>query len=228
MAAAAACLPHTELEHFREFALVCDSRRGLEQLLPADAHEIADGRLGISVTEATTGANVVLQSFPTRQALLEAVWASCHIPPSCHPFDIFSLSAPPRPLRCRATFDSSEGKTLAGLEGSYIDGGLSANCPELPGYEGRTLRVSVLAGPSAPDLIAQRDSERLGAVRLPGSVYMAGLKVHLGFANLRAGFAAMGAPKEAMRRYHEMGQADCDGFFGGAVQGGVPPPPPPR
>ena len=162
------------------------------------------------MTESSTGRNVVIRSFPTRQALLDAVWASCHIPKTFHPFDIFSLSEQARPI----TFDSAEGLVLTGHPGStYIDGGLSANCPELPDFETSTLRVSVLAGPAAPDLIAQRDHERLGWVRLPGSVYMAGLRVHLGFANVRAAMAAMGAAPQAMRRYHELGRRDCDNFF---------------
>lgn len=54
---------------------------------------------------------------------------------------------------------------------TYCDGGLSANIPYVPGHE--NLRVSVLAGPPEKNLIARGE----GGLRLPGSVYMSGLKV---------------------------------------------------
>ena len=40
VAAAAACIPDSDFNQFTEFAVACDSRRGLEELLPVDAHQV--------------------------------------------------------------------------------------------------------------------------------------------------------------------------------------------
>jgi len=200
-----------DLEGFvTKYALNGASRQGLEDMLPADAHKQAASRLAVSVTESTTGANVLISDFPSRDALLKAVWASCHLPTSFHPLEFFTLRKPPSPPRSRVTYHASEGMPLEdfpGLDLTYLDGGLSANIPVIPGLE--NLRVSVLGGPKEKMLICRQDT----TTRLPGSVYMSGLKVYLSIGNLHAGMAALGGKRSTLEHYCDQGMADCDAFL---------------
>ena len=74
----------------------------------------------------------------------------------------------------------------------------------------RTLRVSVLACPKGSLLIANSHSSR---IRLPGWIYMSGLRVLLSASNLRARLAAIAGEPGALRHYYERGQRDCDSFL---------------
>ena len=209
-ACAAACI--SDIERFAtEFALKGESHKGLEAMLPAAdteiAHLTADGRVGISVTRCLTGENVLVREFRSKDALLRAVHASCLIPRSFHPLEFFSLTQT-QPNLSRSRFQDNEGVALAGLDGAYVDGGLSCNIPEVPAH--RTLRVSVLASPKESLLIANNHSSR---IRLPGWIYMSGLRVLLSASNLRAGLAAIAGAPGALRHYYERGQRDCDSFL---------------
>ena len=208
-AVAAVCI--ADVDHFAtEFALKGESRRGLEQMLPADSDVVrltTGGRLGIAVTKCQTGESVLIRGFGSRESLLRAVQASCLIPPSFHPLEFFSFSEP-RETACRSRFDDSEGVRLEGLEGAFVDGGLSANIPLVPGHD--TLRVSVLACPGERGLIANNHSSSL---RLPGWVYMSGLRVRLSLSNLRAGLAAVAATRGELGHFYERGCADAEAFL---------------
>ena len=144
---------------------------------------------------------MLLRDFPSREALLQSIWASCHIPASFHPLEFFTLTKP-KELKSRVLYPFEEGMELDFLDSSWVDGGLSANIPYVPDHH--NLRVSVLAGPPSASLITRGE----GGLRLPGYVYMSGLKVYLSLTNLHAGAAAMGASEAAMTYYYDLGIRD--------------------
>ena len=54
------------------------SRSGVESILPANAHELAHGRLHVSITNTRTGQNCLVSSFPCREDLVKVKAATAH------------------------------------------------------------------------------------------------------------------------------------------------------
>lgn len=54
------------------------SRSGVESILPANAHELAHGRLHVSITNSRTGQNCLASSFPSREDLVQVKAAVSH------------------------------------------------------------------------------------------------------------------------------------------------------
>ena len=194
---------------------------GLAHFLADDAHRTAANNLAISVTDCGTGANRLLRSFSSTPRMLEAVAASCHIPPSFHPLDFLSADPrvyPPEEGRyCEWTAQGGASRMEDCGEGNFVDGGLSANIPLVPGCQ--TARVSVLSTPDARVLAPLDTGGAQGAlgqlpvpfsVRLPGTLNMSGLGVYLSLSNLRrVAVAGAGAPPAVLRRLFTEGQRDC-------------------
>ncbi|XP_026168052.1 patatin-like phospholipase domain-containing protein 2 [Mastacembelus armatus] len=104
------------------FNLVKIVRSMLQRTLPADCHERASGRLGISLTRVTDGENVLVSHFNNKEELVQACVCSAYIPVYCG-------FIPP---------------TLQGVR--YVDGGISDNLPQ---YELKnTITVSPFSGES--------------------------------------------------------------------------------
>ncbi|XP_026220737.1 patatin-like phospholipase domain-containing protein 2 [Anabas testudineus] len=104
------------------FNLVKIVRHMLRGTLPADCHELASGRLGISLTRVTDGENVLVSHFNSKEELVQACVCSAYIPVYC------GLIPP----------------TLQGVR--YVDGGISDNLPQ---YELKnTITVSPFSGES--------------------------------------------------------------------------------
>ena len=182
-------------------------------MLPANAHILATDKLAVSVTECITGQNVLIKEFQNREALLEAIWASCHIPESFHPFDFFSWRKPPS-SKSRTSYPEQDGVTFVehpSLSGAYCDGGISANIPDVPGHD--VLRVSVLHGPREPGLICRQENVWHTRVRPPGSVWMSGVRVYLSLSNLRAGVHAVGGNRPTLHDYFDSGCKDGEEFL---------------
>ncbi|XP_063145384.1 patatin-like phospholipase domain-containing protein 2 [Candoia aspera] len=111
------------------FNLVKIIRACLYKTLPGNAHELASGRLGISLTRVSDGENVILSEFNSKEELVQACVCSTFIPVYC------GLIPP----------------SLQGVR--YVDGGISDN---LPRYELKnTITVSPFSGESD---ICPRDS----------------------------------------------------------------------
>lgn len=101
----------------------------LSKTVPENGHEVAAGRLGISLTRVSDGENVILSDFHSKEELIQACVCSTFIPVYC------GLIPP----------------TLRGVR--YVDGGISDN---LPRYELKnTITVSPFSGESD---ICPRDS----------------------------------------------------------------------
>ncbi|XP_078076588.1 patatin-like phospholipase domain-containing protein 2 [Mustelus asterias] len=97
-------------------------RSRLYKGLPDNAHELATGRLGISLTRVSDGENVLVTVFNNKEELIQACICSTFIPVYC------GLIPP----------------TLQGVR--YVDGGITDNLPQ---YELKnTITVSPFAGES--------------------------------------------------------------------------------
>uniref|UniRef100_A0A674HDL0 triacylglycerol lipase n=1 Tax=Taeniopygia guttata TaxID=59729 RepID=A0A674HDL0_TAEGU len=111
------------------FNLVKTIRMSLSKVVPENGHEVAAGRLGISLTRVSDGENVILSDFNSKEELIQACICSTFIPVYC------GLIPP----------------TLRGVR--YVDGGISDNLPQ---YELKnTITVSPFSGESD---ICPRDS----------------------------------------------------------------------
>uniref|UniRef100_A0A8C8TH64 Patatin-like phospholipase domain-containing protein 2 n=1 Tax=Peromyscus maniculatus bairdii TaxID=230844 RepID=A0A8C8TH64_PERMB len=120
------------------FNLVKTIRGCLLKTLPADCHERASGRLGISLTRVSDGENVIISQFNSKDELIQANVCSTFIPVYC------GLIPP----------------TLQGVR--YVDGGISDN---LPLYELKnTITVSPFSGES--DICPQDSSTNIHELRV--------------------------------------------------------------
>ncbi|KAF5919840.1 hypothetical protein HPG69_010774 [Diceros bicornis minor] len=120
------------------FNLVKIIRGCLLRILPAESHERANGRLGISLTRVSDGENVIISHFNSRDELVQANVCSTFIPVYC------GLIPP----------------SLQGIR--YVDGGISDN---LPLYELKnTITVSPFSGES--DICPQDSSTNIHELRV--------------------------------------------------------------
>lgn len=106
--------------------------QGLQKFLPANAHEMVNGKLHISLTRVYDGKNVIVSQFNSREDLLQALLCACFIP-------VFSGMLPPR---------------FHGVR--YMDGAYSDNLPTL---DANTVTVSPFCGES--DICPRDNSAQL-------------------------------------------------------------------
>ncbi|KAL9955305.1 hypothetical protein ACROYT_G036611 [Oculina patagonica] len=105
------------------FNVVRTLRRSFERILPDNAHELASGRLHLSLTRVSDLKNVIVSEFHSKEDLVEALIASSYVP--------FYSGILPAKFR---------GKY-------YVDGGISDNLPQ-HFKEGETITVSPFSGES--------------------------------------------------------------------------------
>ncbi|XP_070258825.1 patatin-like phospholipase domain-containing protein 4 isoform X3 [Myotis yumanensis] len=55
-------------------------RRGMESILPPNAHQLAHSRLHVSITSTRTGKNALVSSFSSREDLIQVLLASSFLP----------------------------------------------------------------------------------------------------------------------------------------------------
>ncbi|XP_041071924.1 patatin-like phospholipase domain containing 3 [Carcharodon carcharias] len=104
------------------FNLVKIIRNGLFRNLPENAHQLATGRLCISLTRVPDGENVLVSEFNSKEELIQALICSAFVP-------IYCGLIPP---------------SFRGVR--YVDGGISNNLPQ---YELKnTITVSPFSGES--------------------------------------------------------------------------------
>ncbi|XP_060694750.1 patatin-like phospholipase domain-containing protein 2 [Hemiscyllium ocellatum] len=120
------------------FNLIKIIRSRLYKGLPDNAHELATGRLGISLTRVSDGENVLVTVFNNKEELVQACICSMFIPVYC------GLIPP----------------TLQGVR--YVDGGITDNLPQ---YELKnTITVSPFAGES--DICPHDGSNNMHELRI--------------------------------------------------------------
>ncbi|XDB67166.1 hypothetical protein ABFV05_020782 [Capra hircus] len=95
-------------------------RSGVESLLPANAHELAHGRLHVSITNSRTGRNCLASSFPSREDLIQVLLASSFLP----------IYAGLKPVEYKGQ--------------KWVDGSFTNSLPILP--VGRTVTISPFSG----------------------------------------------------------------------------------
>ncbi|XP_040122301.1 patatin-like phospholipase domain-containing protein 4 isoform X1 [Oryx dammah] len=95
-------------------------RSGVESILPASAHELAHGRLHVSITNSRTGRNCLASSFPSREDLVQVLLASSFLP----------IYAGLKPVEYKGQ--------------KWVDGGFTNSLPILP--VGRTVTISPFSG----------------------------------------------------------------------------------
>ncbi|KAL4225553.1 Patatin-like phospholipase domain-containing protein 2 [Mactra antiquata] len=96
-------------------------RDALREVLPDNAHEIASGRLFISLTRVSDRQSVIVSEYSSKEELIQALMCSAHVP-------LYSGLVPP---------------VFRGVR--YVDGGLSDNIPIL---NDQTISISPFAGES--------------------------------------------------------------------------------
>ncbi|XP_041052926.1 patatin-like phospholipase domain-containing protein 2 isoform X2 [Carcharodon carcharias] len=120
------------------FNLIKIIRSRLYKGIPDNAHELATGRLGISLTRVSDGENVLVTVFNNKEELIQACICSMFIPVYC------GLIPP----------------TLQGVR--YVDGGITDNLPQ---YELKnTITVSPFAGES--DICPRDCSSNMHEIRI--------------------------------------------------------------
>ncbi|XP_008834941.1 patatin-like phospholipase domain-containing protein 4 isoform X2 [Nannospalax galili] len=95
-------------------------RSGMESILPSNAHELAQNRLYVSITNTQTRENYLVSTFSSREDLIKVLLASSFIPGY----------AGLKPVEYKGQ--------------KWVDGGLTNSLPVLP--EGRTVTISPFSG----------------------------------------------------------------------------------
>ncbi|XP_067906966.1 patatin-like phospholipase domain containing 3 [Heterodontus francisci] len=120
------------------FNLVKIMRNGLFKNLPENAHQLATGRLCISLTRVPDGENVLVSEFNSKEELIQALICSAFVP-------IYCGLIPP---------------SFRGVR--YVDGGISNNLPQ---YELKnTITVSPFSGES--DICPRDNSSNFHELRV--------------------------------------------------------------
>ncbi|XP_068134281.1 patatin-like phospholipase domain-containing protein 2 isoform X2 [Hyperolius riggenbachi] len=120
------------------FNLVKILKDGLNRNFPENAHELASGKLCISLTRVSDGENVLVSDFSSKEELVQALVCSAFVP-------IYCGIIPP---------------TFRGVR--YVDGGISNNLPE---YELKnTITVSPFSGES--DICPRDNSTNFHELRI--------------------------------------------------------------
>ncbi|XP_063098795.1 patatin-like phospholipase domain-containing protein 4 isoform X2 [Cavia porcellus] len=95
-------------------------RSGMESILPTNAHELAQNRLHVSITNTKTRQNYLVSDFSSREDLIKVLLASSFVP----------IYAGLRPVEYQGQ--------------KWVDGGLTNSLPILP--VGRTVTISPFCG----------------------------------------------------------------------------------
>ncbi|KAG7371830.1 patatin-like phospholipase [Nitzschia inconspicua] len=180
------------------------------KLLVICTTKCSDGKMHLfSFDDATTSLSVTSTTTSDRRnnQILRAVQASCAIPKSFHPFDMFS--------RQDLSYADEEGVEIDGT--FHVDGGIAAPVPPTPmdqnsGCQGR-IQVSPISGPSSPLSIRPKDSS---LPLLPFTVTTTRcqpFQIRPSVQNVRAMIVSMGlASPEVLRDWHNRGIHDASEF----------------
>lgn len=95
-------------------------RSGIESILPPNAHELANNRLHVSISNIKTRENCLVSSFSSREDLIKVLLASSFLP----------IYAGLKPVEYKGQ--------------KWMDGGLTNSLPILP--EGQTVTISPFSG----------------------------------------------------------------------------------
>ncbi|KAK0061106.1 protein starmaker-like isoform X1 [Biomphalaria pfeifferi] len=157
----------------------------LDDLLPENAHVIAQGKLYISLTNAQTKKNELISDYKSRDELIDALIASCYIP----------------------VYAGMKAPTIGGKK--YIDGGLTDNMPRFE--SGRTITVSPFDGKSdIGPKTGQELEKKAHFINFQNQDY----QVEVNMNNFKKGKDAFFPPKShILQEYFEKGRFDASRFL---------------
>jgi predicted acylesterase/phospholipase RssA len=140
--------------------------------------------------------------------LFRAIHASCMIPKSFHPFDVFSRETPSYP----------DGIEIDGV--LFCDGGISSPAPSTPMDDDvNCVRNIVISPISGPESIRTRrgsirPNDRSFALPFAFTSRCGSFQVNASLQNLRAAFGSIGAATpETLRDWHDRGVTDAEMFL---------------
>lgn len=165
------------------FQLTKQVAKLLDKVLPPDAHELARGRLHVSLTRAKTHKNEVITDFDTREELIEALVASCHIP----------------------VYSGRKTPTLRGEH--YCDGGLTDNLVRFS--DGRTITVSPFSGKQD---IGPHDALAKGTKGNYFNLHNQDIQLNFNNIR-RFGHAFFPPRRDVLQQYFELGHKDASRFL---------------
>ncbi|PVD19150.1 hypothetical protein C0Q70_21714 [Pomacea canaliculata] len=157
--------------------------RLLDSILPVNAHELARGKLHVSLTHGKTRQNKLFSDFQSREELIEALVASCHIP--------FYSGAKLPMFRDKV----------------YFDGGLSNNLVRFG--EGRTITVSPFSGKQD---IGPEDAHHKGFKGYYVNLHNQDLQVNFNNVR-RMAHAFFPPRSYILHQYFELGHKDASRFL---------------
>ncbi|XP_011891366.1 PREDICTED: patatin-like phospholipase domain-containing protein 4 isoform X3 [Cercocebus atys] len=102
------------------YDIMAQLRSGIESILPPNAHELAQNRLHVSITNTRTRENHLVSTFSSREDLIKVLLASSFVP----------IYAGLKPVEYKGQ--------------KWVDGGLTNALPILP--VGRTVTISPFSG----------------------------------------------------------------------------------
>lgn len=146
--------------------------------------------------------------------LFRAIHASCMIPKSFHPYDVFSPQKPSYP----------DGIDINGV--LYCDGGIASPAPSTPMDDdpncARNIVISPISGPESgnrPGGGSIRPKDLSLALPFAFTSGCGSFRVNVSLQNLRAAFGSVGATTpEALRDWYERGADDAEMFLKSAKE----------
>jgi predicted acylesterase/phospholipase RssA len=179
--------------------------------------------LGICTTKCSDGTAHMfpfsnpIQDSEQLERLLKCVEASCAIPRSFHPWDIFTSQ--------KVQYPAEDGVQISKLDGTvsdhytddnyYVDGGIAAPAPPTPPELIRII-ISPVSGESpAPchRISPEKDTSIFSNPRLPFSLKKGDFGVHMSLQNVKALKASAGmVSTEELLFWYVQGQKDAERF----------------
>lgn len=179
----------------------------LDQLNTESAQKVLRS-VFVSVTRCSDGANVLRSSFQSKQELLQCLRASCHIPVSFHPLDLFTNCLSSRNL----TFPAHEGVKIDQSLSTYVDGAFSASIPQL--HVDASISVSpLLCKVDFPTILVHPESRpviktEFMPFEIPCYVTVGGQRCKICIQNLRAISCAIALTRKQREEWFHKGVSD--------------------
>jgi predicted acylesterase/phospholipase RssA len=178
--------------------------------------------LGICTTKCSDGTAHMfpftdpIENDKQLERLLTCVEASCAIPRSFHPWDVFTSQT--------VQYPAEDGIQISKLDAAaadhytddsyYVDGGIAAPAPPTPPKLIRII-ISPIAGesPNSHRISPEMDTSIFSNLRLPFSLKKGDFGVHMSWQNIKALKASAGmVSAEELLFWYEQGQRDAERF----------------
>jgi predicted acylesterase/phospholipase RssA len=178
--------------------------------------------LGICTTKCSDGTAHMfpfsdpIQDSEQLERLLKYVEASCAIPRSFHPWDVFTSQTVQYPAEDGIQISKLDGAATSHYtdDNYYVDGGIAAPAPPTPPELTRII-ISPVSGesPNCHRISPEKDASIFSNMRLPFSLNKGDFGVHMSWQNVKALKASAGmVSTEELLFWYEQGQRDAQRF----------------